>query len=240
MKDTTSKILFSLAETDKSIEEAAAQRDQLERKMRSLAEDIQVSREQLVNSELQHREAQNRLALEEQRLREEEQKIVERRKQLTALGGVRSAKLIEREIDIASRSLESLEHNVSEATALTESLESQVKMLQEKVEQLERERENEAPGAEKALQEIGAKLADLQKEHDSLIDRIDERLRNLYRKVNTRYPGEAVALAKNGACRSCYRALPAQMYNQVMAGNRLIQCPGCSRILVYGNNENNS
>ena len=52
-------------------------------------------------------------------------------------------------------------------------------------------------------------------------------------RVNTRYPGEAVAAANKGSCRSCFRALPAQTYNQVLAGNILIQCPGCSRILVY-------
>lgn len=237
-EDTVSKILFSLSETDKNIQEFSVQKKGIEERRQALVDQLSATRGRLEELEGLHKEAESRRVLEEHRLRDEEQKIVERRKQLTAIGGAKSAKLVEREIDIASRSLETMEKSVLEAVSVCDQLDGQLTELRENADRLHMELEETTHETEKNLEDLTGKLAELNEEHDTLLKQIDERLKNLYRKVNNRYPGEAVALAKKGSCRSCYRALPAQLYNQVMAGNRLIQCPGCSRILVFADTEN--
>lgn len=236
-KDNVSKILFSLSETDASVREQTLRRDAIENERHQLSAELTTTRDRLEEVLGLFKEAESRRALEEHRLGEEEQRIIERRRQLTALGGAKSAKLVEREIDIATRSLESLEKSVMEAVEASEKLAQNKAALETKFEDLQHKFESLMASAEKELTEISAKLLDLEKEQETLGSKLDDRLKNLYRKVNRRYPGEAVAVAKDGSCRSCFRALPAQLYNQVMAGNRLLQCPGCSRILVYGESE---
>lgn len=234
MNSKVNKILFSLAETDKDIESRRVRRAELEGNRDSLTSRLSEARARLGEVEARYREAAGRHQIEESRLRDEETKIVERRKQLTALGGVKSAKLVERELDIATRVLETMEKNANDAMQVVEQSERELANLRDQVAELEQELEEKSGGWEQQLADLSSELAKLEKERLTFLDKVEDRLKNLYARVNTRYPGDAVASAQSGACRSCFRALPAQTYNQVMAGNSLIQCPGCSRILVYG------
>ena len=233
MKNKISKTLFALSETDKDIKQYTEKKSEIETKRGALFGDLSRSKERLQEVELLHKDAASRQGGDEHRLKDEEAKIIERRKQLTALGGAKSAKLVERELDIASRVLESLEKTAMEAMESAERLNTELATLKARVHELEVEFEDSTSGTEKDLTEIEKKLTSLDDERQVSLSKLDDRLRNLYQKVNARYPGAAVAVARGGACRSCYRALPAQTFNQVMAGNLLIQCPGCSRILVY-------
>ena len=233
MKDNATKILFSLSETDNNIQELTGHKIAIETHRRRLSEEFELASQSCASLEARLSDAQARQNLEESRLKEEETRIVERRKQLTALGGMKSAKLIEREIDIANRALEAFEKNVLEATEVVVQIKAEVDAVKSRLVELEKEMEIDKTENTKVLAQLVKKLAELDKERNVFLGKLEDRLKNLYVRVNNRYKGKAVALVKNASCRSCFRALPAQLYNQVMAGNRLLQCPGCSRILVY-------
>jgi predicted nucleic acid-binding Zn-ribbon protein len=233
VKDKISKVLFALSETDLLIREQTDKCAEIERERATLYADLARSREKLEALEGSYKEAVSRHNLEDHRLKDEEAKIVERRKQLTALGGAKSAKLVERELDIATRVMETLEKSASEAAEEAERLTAELDDLKTKVEALEGDFDEQTKEAESALQEANTELQGLEKTRNGLLAKLDDRLKNLYRRVSKRYSGDAVAKAVEGACRSCYRALPAQTWNQVMAGNMLIQCPGCNRVMVF-------
>ena len=82
-----------------------------------------------------------------------------------------------------------------------------------------------------------AKLAKKRAKLVASIEEIDKRIVPLYERISTRYRGTSVSVAIEGSCRSCFRALPYQLYNQVLAGNSMLQCPGCSRLIVCPPNE---
>jgi len=54
----------------------------------------------------------------------------------------------------------------------------------------------------------------------------------LYERVRAKYPAQPVAVADNGSCSACFRSLPPQLFNEVLQGEKILQCPGCARILV--------
>lgn len=172
-------------------------------------------------------------ATEEKRLKEEEVKIVERRKQLTSLGGAKSAKLVERELDIAKRIMETLEQSAFQALESAETLGKKEEVLSAEVDELKSRFEKAQSDFESISTATEKELENLKKERKDIIVTLDARLQVLYKRVESRYRGDAIALAESGSCRSCFRALPAQTFNQVIAGYNLIQCPGCSRILVH-------
>jgi uncharacterized protein len=170
---------------------------------------------------------------EERKLKEEEVKIVERRKQLTSLGGAKSAKLVERELDIAKRIMETLEQNVLQAIGLMEELSKKRDVLLKEVEELKIKRDEIQKEVDELVSSSEKEVESFKKERKDILVTLDARLQMLYKRVESRYRGDAIAQAENGSCRSCFRALPAQTFNQVIAGYNLIQCPGCSRILVH-------
>lgn len=227
------KTLFSLSETDKELQSLVVQRKQFEERRATVLAELAVAKERVERLEGQYRESASRKALEEHRLKDEEQKIIERRKQITALGGAKSAKLMERELDIATRVLQSMEQNAAASSQEVERLEGELQASKAKVEALESEYDTLSQETETSLKELEKNISRLDSTREKHLEKLELRLKNLYRRVSSRYPGQAIAICRNGACRSCFRALPAQLYNQVLAGNMLLQCPGCSRILVH-------
>lgn len=234
MVKNSTKTLFALGELDKEIHELVEQKSAIEEKSDTFSARINAYRAKLEELENLHEESSSRQTLEEGRLREEEAKIVERRKQLTTLGGAKSAKLVERELDIATRVMETMEKTAMEAMEIAERVYQEKENLTERLSELEEEFSSDTEEGEGKLADFSKQIDSLTKKRETLLGKVDDRLKNLYNKVNMRYPGDGVSIVKAGACRSCFRSLPAQMYNQVIAGNMLLQCPGCSRILIYG------
>ena len=236
--DKVTGILFSLSETDKEIVLLSAQKRDIEGRRAALLATLTKTKSDLDSLEASVADGASRRALEEHRLKEEERKIVERRKQLATIGGAKSAKFMERELDIASRVLQTMEQTAIQAMDEVDQTQTKLESVRAQSQELETQYEEFGKETEKELSGLDKELGKLESVRDKQLEKIDQRLKNLYRKVNSRYPGHAIALAKGGACRSCFRALPAQLYNQVIAGNMLLQCPGCSRLLVLADSAN--
>ena len=224
--------LIALCKVDAEIHEQTSQKNSLVTARDSLAGDLNIRRRRLAELETAHKEGTLRQVMEQHKLRDEQEKIVHRRKQLTAVGGAKVAKFVEREIDIASRSLQAMEERAIKALEEVDQLEGQLQEQREALEKLELEFENFNQETTERLVKIEKELKSLSPDREKATALIDDRLMRLYTRVRSRYPGDAVATAADGACTSCYRALPSQTYNQILAGNMLIQCPGCSRIMV--------
>ena len=56
----------------------------------------------------------------------------------------------------------------------------------------------------------------------------------LYESLRAQKQGRAVARVERGTCQGCRLTLPTHLVQRLRAGNQLIQCPTCERILVAG------
>ena len=233
-KDKVGKTLSSLSEVDKQIAQFVNRRTNIANQESSIKEEMTQVDSRLDELTILLKDAEEKHSAEESRLKEEEEKIIERRKQLTTIGGAKSAKLVERELDIATRTLEELEKAATEAFEELDNVKAQMADISDRKSSLVQGLEELTTETGPELEEIQKNVTKLTKQRDTQLKKLEPRLQGLYSRVNERYPGEAVAKAAEGSCQSCYRFLPQQRYNQIMAGNLLIQCPGCSRILVYG------
>ena len=84
--------------------------------------------------------------------------------------------------------------------------------------------------------EIGSLEKDsttLEKKREKLLAALNPSLQDSYEKVARRYPASVVAVATKHSCQVCNRHLPDQLYNTLQGDSYVLQCPGCSRILVY-------
>ena len=229
------KLLLELNQTDFAIHGHESKRDLVQRKRKAYQLELGNRKDILEACQEELDTASSKKDLELGRLKEEEKKIIERRNQLGAIGGAKAAKIVEKEIEISSRSLQLLEDNAKRATSLASKLEERVELVKEKVSEIEGKSGSEHGVDDKELVAIEKELASLAKRREKLVDSvqaIDKRIMPLYERIKTRFPGSVVAIAQVGSCRSCFRALPYQLYNQVLAGNSMLQCPGCSRLIV--------
>ena len=99
-----------------------------------------------------------------------------------------------------------------------DSIAVELESLRPEVEKMELEFETQVSETDTTLETNGKETKDLEKQRSRIAGKVPDPLTRLYDRVSRRYKGDAVAVASQGSCRSCYRALPSQLYNQVLAG----------------------
>jgi len=229
---TVSKNLVELTQIDSKLHAVVSERVNLEKEKSALEEQLEDLRLKVGELESHYEAGAGRQSAEENRLKDEQEKIVQRRKQLTTIGGAKSAKLIEREIDIASKQIEMMEQRAMKALVEVDQLGEQLDTLKSRLEELESTYETRGGEIDSVVKDLKKEESSIEKDRAKVANNLEDRIVRLYDRVRKRYPADAVAIAEDGACQSCFRALPPQTYNQILAGYMMISCPGCSRILV--------
>jgi predicted nucleic acid-binding Zn-ribbon protein len=85
--------------------------------------------------------------------------------------------------------------------------------------------------------EIGRKkVAQLEKEWETLSKKIDPKLLEKFLVVKDMVSGRAIAAVKNAVCLGCNMQIPPQAYNELQRSERLEFCPHCQRIIYWEKN----
>jgi len=146
-------------------------------------------------------------------------------------------KAILAEMDLAKAEISSIEDRVLQLMTDIDYVNGEMASASETLRDEEAkvaERKRELDGE---LETVQRDLKDREQKKQTLISDVDEDLYVLYeriRKAKTNGPG-AVPI-KNDSCSGCYMQIPAQVVNEVIAGDRLITCQSCSRILYWPEN----
>ncbi len=233
MASNQTNLLLALRDTDSNIVSLETEVKNLRTESEKILERLSINEKALNTIEEKLEVASKHHTVEEEKLKEEERKISERRKALSAIGGNKSAKLAQRELDIAKRLIETLENNVISAMGVVEDLEKKKSHLIAIVNELTELSDNKGAEVINRIQEAEVELNSFKEVRKNSLGELEPRLASLYKRVESRYRGDAIAEAESGSCKCCFRSLPNQTFNQVMAGYNLLQCPGCSRILVH-------
>jgi uncharacterized protein len=90
----------------------------------------------------------------------------------------------------------------------------------------------------KNLQEVDeicdSKISEIQVGRDDLKLKIEKSFLDAYEKVFSAKGGVAIVSAEAGICRGCFMKIRGQLYNQILKGNSLEECPSCKRLLYSG------
>jgi predicted nucleic acid-binding Zn-ribbon protein len=86
--------------------------------------------------------------------------------------------------------------------------------------------------ATEKVREIESELAAENKKRNAAMSELPSNLRARYEAV-TKHRGSGVAAAVDGSCTSCHISISPMIYQEVMRGQELHQCPSCHRILYY-------
>lgn len=227
----TGKLLLRLAEVDTRLLIVNQRRAEIQKKQRTYAATATDLKNRIAAAESSAKQSRFKQSAEEQRLKDEQSKIIERRKQLSTLGA-KAAKIIEREIEISTRAVESVEADLLRAMEQVELCERSLSDLSSSLSKVQGEFERDNVGFEAVLTDLGVEFDEFSKIREQVLTGLDDRSKQLYNRIGGKYPGNAVVLAEGGSCKGCFRALPAQLYNKLLNPDQLEQCPGCNRILV--------
>lgn len=90
-------------------------------------------------------------------------------------------------------------------------------------------REQEEVDAETA--KLGAEIEALEAERGQILRRLIPEFTRIYERLLERFGGRALATVEGKKCQGCFLDLPTQKLCAVHAGNEVVHCPQCNRIL---------
>jgi predicted nucleic acid-binding Zn-ribbon protein len=138
---------------------------------------------------------------------------------------------MQREIDLAKKRkadleeqvltiMEKIEKKTSERERIRTSFETDKVILDEKMGKLNT-----------LMKELDAVLAEYKGKDDRLRKIVDKSLLSKYDRIKQSKKGLAVVECFEGVCRGCHMHIQPQLFNELIRGDRLINCPACQRIL---------
>jgi predicted nucleic acid-binding Zn-ribbon protein len=175
----------------------------------------------------------------ERELAETSDKMKDRRMRMQRIRNEKEMQATQREIEGMKERVTQLEEQELQIMEQAETLTPQVAAAEENLrggqEALETERA-ELVARESALtQEISQ---DTKARHE-LAAGLDDNLRRRYETIFARHGGTAVVGVREGACQGCHMHVRPQLYNQILKGEQVFQCPSCHRILFSPPEEDN-
>jgi hypothetical protein len=138
---------------------------------------------------------------------------------------------MQREIDLAKKRkadleeqvltiMEKIEKKTSERERIRTSFETDKVILVEKMGKLNT-----------LMKELDTVLAEFKGKDDRLRKIVDKSLLSKYDRIKQSKKGLAVVECFEGVCRGCHMHIQPQLFNELIRGDRLINCPACQRIL---------
>lgn len=111
--------------------------------------------------------------------------------------------------------------------------EAKFKEARKKLESEEKQIETRKKDLALKLERAQAELPKQEKERDEIMPLLRPDVLENYRWLQERMGARVLTRLVDETCQSCFRKVPSQMYNEVLAGNNVLTCPGCNRIMVH-------
>ncbi|MCC6953605.1 MAG: hypothetical protein IT290_05765 [Deltaproteobacteria bacterium] len=224
--------LRALAENDRKFVILSARQEELTKRKNTLLNHLKTEQDKFTTLQAQHAHQLQTQSAREVQLRQEEERIVERRKQMSNMGGSKGAKYLERDIDTAARALQQLEEQVIRAMEESDRIGKHLEAFRSALDDMGARYAKEIEEINQNLELSRSESIIVSGERAALVDAVNPKFLSLYDRVRKRFPADPVAIAREEGCESCHRSIPKQTLNLVSVGDTLYQCPGCNRILL--------
>lgn len=138
---------------------------------------------------------------------------------------------LQADIDQLKRHLSSVEDRDLEALAAAETAQGDLRAAETELAALEQAWRDEQTALHDRIEQATAEIAAFEAERLQQAAAIDPELLARYDHIRRVHQGRGVAKLDRNLCLGCRISLPVSAVNRARAGNVLVQCPNCERIL---------
>ncbi|MBB6479093.1 zinc ribbon domain-containing protein [Spirochaeta isovalerica] len=155
-------------------------------------------------------------------------------KKMDVISTQREYEALEKEIKSATEKEQFFRREIQKEERALEEMTEQLKKDEEMIaaEEQELKEENEKIQAESESKQVD--LNQLLDEEKAIIPGMDEDILFKFERIIKNKSGLGIVPVNNGVCTGCHMMLPGQFVNDVRAGEGILFCPYCSRILYFG------
>lgn len=234
MAESTGALLSNLIELsrlDVLLTGIVAERKRLQTKLTEAESSLRKSALVAQTKQRALEERRTKYTQAEKSLKDERQKLVDRRKALTTLSNYKLQQAAEREIDHANETLSAQETVLIRMLEEIDAMASDFAAV-ETAFKGERDRYVALRDETAAtLQTLETREKDYVAERVEIAKRVDSANLTQYERIKTKFPMGAVAKVSQSTCSGCFMQVGPQVAVLLGRGNALVRCPGCGRIL---------
>lgn len=139
---------------------------------------------------------------------------------------------LQADIDQMKRHLTSVEDRDLDALAAVEAAERETQAAAAELDAMESAWRVEQEELAGRITRLTAEIAHYEQQRNETAHKIDPQLLKMYDRLRVAHQGRALARLDRNLCTGCRISLPTNVVNRAKAGNVLVQCPNCERILV--------
>ena len=228
---TLLKTLIELSQVDAALARMNAEQKQLETEISNQQIQLKKLSAEQQTKGATAKEKRIKVQREEKNLKEEQEKLVSRRKALGTLGNYKLQQKAESEIDHASKQLRLREESLLELLEQAEAAEKEAGASAQKLEALQKSQASLLEEAKEKIALFRVRRVEEQACREEFAKRIEPAVLSVYDRMQQRFPTDAVAMVKEGTCSGCYMQVAPQLMLQIARGDSLVKCRGCGRIL---------
>lgn len=232
MKDTIialwglQKLDLEIIDFDKRLSEIPSKKQQFIEKIKEIEELKRKKQEEIETLE----DEKNKL---EKEIEEETTKIKNVENRLGFIRNPKEYQEVRKKVELAKKANRLREDEVIKKMEKIESLNKELNDLLPKFDEEIKKNQDSIKIYENEELELKTAKEELIKRRSVYISKIPDEIYKKYETIKEKNRGIGVSLAKNESCEGCFMNLPPQLYNLILKGDNLYQCPYCQRFLIY-------
>lgn len=144
----------------------------------------------------------------------------------------REANAAQREIDMIKGAIQIREKEILQLMETVETLEKSIAAKKEQFRELEEGFKAREADTKAQIEKLEVERAAYVARRAAIEQRVPPDTLALYDRIRRRKP-QAMVEVVNGSCQGCHLKVPPQVFKEVQRGERIVQCPNCTRIIYW-------
>jgi predicted nucleic acid-binding Zn-ribbon protein len=144
----------------------------------------------------------------------------------------REVNAAQREVDMIKGAIQVREKEILQLLETVETLKKSITAKEEQFHELEEAFKTREAETTKQVDQLQSERAAHIAQRAAIEKRVPRETLSLYDRIRRRKP-QAMVEVIEGNCQGCHLQIPPQIYNEVQRGERVLQCPNCTRIIYW-------
>ncbi len=235
--EKTIKLLIGLQAYDIRIREKLAQKERGPAAVLKRKENL-AAVEAVLQEEMDKLHSHNNLSRETERgIQDLDDRLKKAEVKLSGITSNKEYRAALKEIEGIKQEKETLELAAIELMEQKEDLAAACDDNQKKSQEMKKQFEHDRKQILRDMKILDKDLEGLQKERERCSKATEQSLLQKYDLLKDHKDGVAITPVVKGVCQACHMAIPPQKFNELIRGDKLMNCPNCARIMYWGEDE---
>ena len=236
MKETM-KLLIALQGCDSRIRRIQIKKEEGPGRIQTLKESLDEALREVDEDVKQMESVKKERRQTEQDIDDFENRIVKSTIKLNSIKSNKEYQAALKEIEDLKKAKSKLEDKVLAHMETMDALETKCQETRSRGENLRVQFEKDEKEIRVTMKALDRDLESLQHERSDFIQSIDPEILRRYDSLITHRQGIAISPVVKGVCMGCHMGIPPQKFNELIRGDALMNCPHCTRMIYWGEDE---